>query len=173
MNELDAEWEQKVAEAHARARAAGRSDVVEYLTLRAANDMARTTGVEWLIEAFTAVAGEANRAGAGIALRRDAPHRFQVGNSTMVGTRLILSVGVRSLTVEAGWPRTPRDGIMRGGGLASAHLGHFGNRAADEDLLLVRQASGAPRWFVLGEAGARKEFAEEGLRRHVSKLLGA
>ncbi|HEX8474286.1 MAG TPA: hypothetical protein VF666_09665 [Pyrinomonadaceae bacterium] len=173
MNQLDIEWEQKMAEAQQRARAAGRSDVADYLSLRATNDMARSTGVNWLIEAFTALAGEANRAGAAIALSRSEPHRFPIGASTMVGTQLTLRSGVRALTVEAGWPRTPRDGIVRGGGLASARVGHFGNRAAGEDLLLVQNQHGAPQWFILETTGTRTELQEERLRRHLTKLIDA
>lgn len=173
MNELDAEWEQKLAEAQQRARAAGRADVADYLTLRATNDMARTTGVKWLIDAFTALAGEANRSGAGIALAREDAHRFQVGASTMVGTQLTLRVGVRALTVEAGWPRAPGDGIVRGGGLASARLGHFGDRAAGEDLLLTQTDARAPRWFVLEDDGTRTELLEARMRRHLARLLNS
>lgn len=161
-----------MAEAQRRARTAGRNDVAEYLFLRAENDMARTIGVKWLLEAFTSFAGEANRAGAAVSLSRTDEHRFPSGNSTMVGTQLTLSAGVRSLTVEAGWPRAPRDGIVRGGGLAGGRIGHFGNRAAGEDLLLVRDAQGSPQWFVLEPDGTRAPLAEERMRRHVARLLG-
>ena len=172
MSELDAEWEQRLAEAQSRARAGGRGDVADYLSLRATNDLARAAGIGWLLETFTAIAGEANRGGASITLARDEPHRFNVGNSTMVGTRLTLRLGVRALTIEAGWPRTPRDGIVRGGGLASARIGHFGDREANEEFLLVRSAeSGPPKWFALETSGARTELFEDRLRRHVARLL--
>ncbi|MET0625016.1 MAG: hypothetical protein ABW250_18865, partial [Pyrinomonadaceae bacterium] len=114
MGSFDEEYERKVAEARERARGGERGEVLEYLDLRAANDAARTRAVEWLLELFTAAAGELNRAGAGLALTRTDAHRFRVGNSWMVGARLALKRGVRQLTVEAGWPRAPRDGIVRG-----------------------------------------------------------
>ena len=172
MSELDAEWEQRLAEAQSKARAAGRGDVADYLSLRATNDMARAAGIGWLLETFAAIAGEANRGGASITLARDEPHRFNVGASTMVGTRLTLRLGVRALIIEAGWPRTPRDGIVRGGGLASARIGHFGDREAGEVLLLVRSAESAPpKWFALETSGARTELFEDRLRRHVARLL--
>lgn len=173
MEELDAEWEQKMAEARARARAAGREDLVEYLTLREVNDAARNTGVRWLLDAFTQLAGEANRRGAGIALARREGHRFAVGNSSMVGMELTLRIGVRALTIEAGWPRTPRDGIVRGGGLASARILHFGDRAATMELLLVREAEAAPRWLVLEKDGTRNALYPEHLVRHLTKLVRA
>ena len=171
MNQLDTEWEQRVRQARERASASGRSDVAEYLTLRATNDLARTTGIEWLFEAFTALAGEANRAGGGVTLAREEGHRFQFGNSTMVGARLTLRVGVRALTIEGGWPRAPRDGIVRGGGLANACVRHFGDRAASDDLLLMQRTNGAPQWTVLETNGARTPLSEDRLRHHIEKLL--
>lgn len=171
MDELETEWRRRITEAQARAREAGRGDVADYLLLRAENDAARAAGVEWLLEAFAELAGEANRRGAALTLARDEGHRFPVGQSVMVGSRLTLSAGVRRLTVEAGWPRAPRDGIVRGGGLASARVSHFGRRSADEELLLLRDAEGPPRWFVLEETGARSALAGERMRRHVEKML--
>src|SRR5215207_5107492 len=129
---FDEEYEQRMREARARARGGGRNEVLEYLDLKAANDAARTRAIEWLLETFTAAAGELNSAGAGLTLARTDAHRFRVGNSTMVGARLVLRRGVRALTVEAGWPRIPHDGIVRGGGLASAAISHFGDARAGE-----------------------------------------
>ncbi|HYH85008.1 MAG TPA: hypothetical protein VEX60_05955 [Pyrinomonadaceae bacterium] len=170
MNGFDEEYERKVAQARERASAQGRNDVVDYLTLRAANDSMRARGAEWLLGAFTSVAGEMNREGAALTLARTEAHRFRVGHSTMVGPRLTLSRGLRSLTVEAGWPRGPRDGIVRGGGLASALVGHFGNRKADEELLLL-PFEDEPRWLILEKTGARTEFFEDRVRMHLNRLL--
>ena len=171
LSELDAAWAEALLEAEKRARAAGRGDVVDYLALRAANDLARSAGINWLLETFTALAGEANRAGASINLSTQDAHRFRTGNSTMVGRSLTLRAGVRALTVEAGWPRTPRDGIVRGGGLACANINHFGDRKASEELLLVKAPQGAPQWIALGTSGARTQFVEERVRRHIMRLL--
>jgi hypothetical protein len=171
LSDFDAEYEQQLDEARQRAHTRGRDDVVEYLNLRAANDALRATGIEGLLEIFSTQAGDLNRAGAAINLARTEAHRFKVGNSTMVGTRLVFRVGLRSLTVEAGWPRGPRDGIVRGGGLASALVNHFGNRAAGEELLLVPSKEGTPRWLVLERTGERVELREERVRRHFTKLF--
>lgn len=172
VGELDAEWAQTLSEAERRARAAGRSDVGDYLALRAANDQARAAGIKWLIETFTRLAGEANRVGAGINVERDEAHRFSVGDATMIGTRLVLRVGLRALTIEAGWPRAPADGIVRGGGLANAKVSHFGNSAANDKLLLVRtDKDGAPQWLVLEPIGSRTEFLERCISNHINKLL--
>ena len=171
MSELDTEWERRVAEAATRARETGRGDVAEYLFLRAANDEARAVGVAWLIDTFRALAGEANRAGASVTASEDEAHRFRSGHSTMVGRRLTLRAGVRSVTVEAGWPRTPRDGVVRGNGLAFARLSHFGDRAAGEELLLVRAGDDAPQWVSHAEGRARSRFVEARARFHISQLL--
>src|SRR5215207_6421631 len=117
MSELDEAWAAALSEAEHIARLAGRNDVVEYLLLKNSNDLLRKAGVDWLIAGFTSLAGDANRAGASIQISNDDQHRFRIGSSTMVGPLLTLTNGVRTLYVEAGWPRTPRDGIVRGGGL--------------------------------------------------------
>lgn len=172
INDFDAEYERRLQEAQQRARAEGRSDVADYINLRVANDALRTSGIEVLLEAFTMLAGEANRLGAGINLSRQDAHRFRVGNSTMVGTQFVLRIGVRALTVEAGWPRTPLDGIVRGGGLACAQVTHFGDRAAGEELLLMPGEGRVPRWLIIERTGTRVPLSEDRLRRHFTKLIG-
>ena len=171
MSGFNEDYEQRMHEARERARGVGRGDVLEYLDLKAANDAARMRAIEWLLETFTAAAGELNRAGAGLTLARTDAHRFRVGNSTMVGARLVLRRGVRALTVEAGWPRSPRDGIVRGGGLASATINHFGDARAGSELLLLPDAHTDARWFVIEKTGARTELQPERLRLHFTRLF--
>lgn len=161
-----------MAEAQRRASAAGRNDVAEYLSLRNANDLARSVSIEWLFTTFQTLAGEANRAGASVRITQADAHRFAVGNATMVGRLLTLHLGVRQLIIEAGWPRSPRDGFVRGGGLASARIKHFGQRAADEELLLVRAQDGAPVWFILEKTEGRIALSESRVRHHINKFLG-
>ena len=172
MSELDEAWAQAVAEAERRARQSGHGDVAEYLRLRASNDLARKAGIDWLLNSFTVMAGEANRNGASIQLVRADAHRFRVGHATMVGTLLTFRAGVRQLSIEAGWPRTPSDGFVRGGGLACGNIRHFGLRGADEELLLVRQGTNAPQWVVLEQTGGRSPLIEARMRRHLEKFLG-
>lgn len=172
MDELDLEWSRRLTEAEERARAAGRAEVASYLALRAANDLARTAGLSWLLDTFSALADEALLAGANLTFTLEDRHHFSLGRSTMVGRSLTLRAGVRSLTIEAGWPRTPRDGIVPGGGLARARLRHFGSRELDEELLLTHaREDSAPQWVSLRDDGARTAFDEEGARRHLAKLL--
>ena len=94
-----------------------------------------------------------------------------LGHATMVGNKLILRCGVRALTIESGWPRTPRDGFIRGGGLARANLKHFGRKQSDTELLLERSSDGAPRWLVIEKSGTQISLTENHLREHISILL--
>ncbi|HZM98388.1 MAG TPA: hypothetical protein VFB70_03295 [Pyrinomonadaceae bacterium] len=168
MGELDEAWAAALSEAEQRARLAGRGDVAEYLALRNSNDLLRKAGVDWLVAGFTTLAGDANRAGASIQISTKEGHRFAVGTSTMVGHLLTLINGVRTLYVEAGWPRTPRDGFIRGGGLASANIRHMGIKLADEELLLAKSATGAPTWKSVRK---KHSLHESDIRRHITILL--
>jgi len=171
MSELDEAWEVALAEATRRARGAGRADIARYLDLRSKNDLLRRTAIDWLIATLTSLAGEANRQGAAIQMERQDPHRFRRGSSTMVGNQLTLRRGVRALSLETGWPRTPGDGFVRGDGLACANLKHFGRPRSNAELLLARSARGLPQWLVIEKTGNQTPLSEADIRRHFSMLL--
>jgi len=171
VSELDEAWELALADAEQRARAAGRRDIVDYVALRKQNDLLRRAAVDWLVTTLTTLAAKANRAGAGIQIEQKDGHRFRVGNATMVGNRVMFRRGVRALTFETGWPRTPRDGFVRGGGLACANLKHLGRPRANAELLLVRSPSDAPQWFLLEKAGPKSLLTEARIREHFSVLI--
>jgi len=168
MGELDEAWAAALSEAERKARLAGRTEVVEYLALKNSNDLLRTAGVDWLLTEFTVLAGEANRAGASIQIAKQEGHRFAAGTSTMVGHLLTLTNGLRTLYVEAGWPRTPRDGVVRGGGLAAANIRHLGIRKANAELLLARAHTGGPIWRSIEN---NYLLLEADIRRHLYILL--
>ena len=169
MSELDEAWAAALVEAEQKARLSGRHDLAEYLSLRNSNDLLRKAGVDWLVASFTRLAGEANRAGASVQIRNEDGHRFYIGTSTMVGRLVILTNGVRRLFVEAGWPRVPRDGVVRGGGLASANIRHLGIRSAGEELLLSKSNTGVPQWLSLTRK--RHVFHESDMHPHLAILL--
>jgi hypothetical protein len=171
MSELDEAWELALAEAKRRAHATGRADIAQYLALRAQNDLLRRTAVDWLVDTLTAFAADANRRGAAIQIEFSDAHHFRVGQATMVGTKVTLRHGVRTLTIESGWPRTPRDGIVRGNGLACANLKHLGRAGRDAHLLLARSSSGAPQWLIIERTESRTPLSEDHLRDHISALL--
>lgn len=171
MSELEEAWSNVLAEAEARARAAGRTDISEYLRLRTSNDLVRNTARQWLFTMFENIAGELNRRGRSIQISKEDHYRFKLGNAVMVGTRLNLKHGVRELRVEVGWPRTPHDGFIRGGGLAAGNLSHMGLRSQSEHLRLIVDPEGVPRWIVEDKRGAHHEIHESDLRKHVSILI--
>ncbi len=170
LSELEEAWESALAEAKERARAAGRTDVAEYLALRANNDLLRRAATEWLIDTVTAIAAVRNRQGAAIKTELADAHQFRVGHATMVGSRLTLHSGVRALTIECGWPRAPGHGIVRGNGLACGNIKHLGRPRENAQLLLVRSKSGAPQWFILKKDDSRALFTEADAHAHLEIL---
>jgi hypothetical protein len=175
LSELEEVWAQALADAEARARAAGRSDISQYLALRSSNDLIRTTAGNWLLGLFTSAAGVANRAGAGIQISTEAAYRFKVGNASMVGPQLRLGKGERLLTIAVGWPRVPRDGFISGGGLACGDIKHRGLEDANEVLRLVLRSDGVPSWIVGRNLELSKEASElhpANVQHHLAILLG-
>ncbi len=170
MSELDEAWTLGLAEAASRARAAGRTDIADYLALRKSNDLIRQIARDWLLGVFASTAGEANRAGAAIKISKEEQHRFKVGNAGMVGSSLSLECGVRRLLVEVGWPRTPRDGFIQGGGLARGHIKHIGIQTANEELRLVLNSAGTPTWIAQFKQNTPRELHETDVRDHVAIL---
>lgn len=169
MGELDEAWAAALSEAEQRARLTGRRDIADYLSLRNSNDLIRQAGVNWLIGVFTTLAGDANRVGASIQISKKEGHRFPIGTATMVGQLLTLTSGVRVLTIEAGWPRTPRDGFVRGSGLACANIRHMGIKSASDELLLSKSPTGAPSWK--SQLRKRLSIHESDIRRHIAILI--
>jgi hypothetical protein len=145
------------------------------LQLREAKDAARRIGIEWLFATFLEVAAEANRRGLSLATEKSDAHSFPVGAATMQGEKIRISFGVRALTVEAGFPRTPSDGFVRGGGLAAARITHFGIAKANADLLLIRanlNSKDAPNWFTINDQNLRQQFSTAHLKNHFAVFLG-
>jgi hypothetical protein len=176
VSEMDEAWALALAKAEAHARAAGRTDISDYLALRSSNDLIRKTAGKWLLGMFAKAAGEANRAGASVKISTEDAHRFKVGNASMVGSLLSLGSGVRMLLVEVGWPRLPQDGFIRGGGLAWSNIKHLGIKRANEELRLVLASNGTPSWVFQGKHGKRVEtleIHEANVRNHVAILLDA
>lgn len=174
MNELDEFWANSLAEAAQKARAQGRADVADYLALKATNDELRAASSRWLFASLLEIAHETMRArGLNIIIENENPHRFELNRATMVGSLLRFKFGVRALTAEAGWTRTPHDGFMRGGALAAARLAHFGQTKHNAELALVRlKDSAAPQWFAIDVHGEKRGvFDSNELRRHFSLFL--
>ena len=171
MSELEEAWEVALAAAKQRARGAGRADISRYLDLRSKNDLVRRTAIDWLTATLTSLAGEANRRGAGIQIERHESHSFRRGSATMVGSQLTLRRGVRTLSLETGWPRKPGDGFVRGDGLACANIKHFGRPRSNAELLLARSPNGLPQWLTIEKTEGKTPLTEAQIRHHLSVLL--
>ena len=152
------------------AAAGGNSDAAEYLKLKAQNDAVREAGVRWLFESLIAIATDRPHALSGVAVERIEPHNFAYEHSNIAGSLIRIRYGVRCLTLEAGWTRTPADGFMRGGSLAIARIVHFGMPRNNSDLMLVRSADSAV-WNEVTAAGDPMLFDSERLQRHFDVFL--
>ena len=168
MNELDEIWSQKLNAAIAQAQTTGRKDVADYLTLRAVNDELRQTSLQWLLDSLTEIAAFFNRT---VNIETENRHRFNLENSTLHGAQISFRQGVRCLTLEAGWTRTPADGFMRGGALALGRLTHFGISKHNVELFLVLEKD-SPRWFAADKEGKRTAFDSRHLNEHFQIFLG-
>lgn len=151
-----------------RARDGGRHDVADYLSLKARNDAMRQTGVVWIFDTLIEIAGNANRSHAAISIEREEPHNFEFRGANMAGSLLRLRQGVRCLTVEAGWTRTPADGFMRGGALAFARIAHFGMPKQNAELALML-ANEIPEWRI---AQSSESIDSAALRSHFRVFIG-
>lgn len=172
MNELDEVWSEMLASAIANAEASGRRDVADYLSLKAANDTIRQAGVKWLMDSAIELATDASRQKPSIVIETESPYTFAFKGANLVGSLLRVRQGVRCLTIEAGWTRTPNDGFMRGGALAFARITHFGMAKAGADLMLARPGD-APHWFAMPGDETRVQIDSSNIRDHFQIFLGS
>jgi len=179
MNELDKNWAQRINEATAKAQAAGQSDVAEYLRLKATNDSIRAAGVKWLFDSMFEIASNLNRnnlqissqISSQIIIENESSHRFRSGNAALSGSLARFRQGVRCLSVEAGWTRTPNDGFMRGNVLARARIIHFGIARHNAELVLVGGEKDSADWFAVNKIGERVLLNEKYLNEHFQNFL--
>lgn len=167
MMELDEIWAQKLEDALAAARASGRQDVAEYLALKAANDAVRQIGVQWLFGAMLEIAAP----NPFIKVENETAHRFKFANAQMVGYLLRFRQGIRCLTLEAGWTRTPNDGFMRNNALAAARFTHFGMAKQNADLILLKNGD-VLNWFLIDDYGSKKLFDSTHIFDHFRIFTG-
>ena len=168
MSDLDTFWSQMIDNAIENANADGREHVADFLRLRAKNDAIRHAGANWLLEAFITTGMTPELISRGLTVERTDSHQFKHGNSSLVGSQLRFQLGVRCLSVEVGWTRTPSDGIMRGGALAFAHVSHFGMISENEHFALILEEP-RPRWRHSQTGASLNEIT---LDRHLVTLVG-
>lgn len=172
MEELDRVWTNLLTEMIVRAQAAGDGDVADYLKLKSTNDFLRSTSVQWLFESIAEIASEANRRYANLIFEKADPHEFKIGNSNLVGWLIRFRQGVRCLSIEAGWTRSPSDGFMRNNALAVGRVVHFGLPKQNANLILLK-IENAPVWFAVDGNGKRAEFHSSHLQHHFKIFLNA
>jgi hypothetical protein len=160
MNDLEKALPASVSDAIAKARDAGRTDVAEFLALRASNDLIRTAAIGWLFDAVIEVASRAQASYPMLLIDRVEPHYFRLRGAELTGLLLEIRLGIRRLTVEAGWTRGPDDGFMRGGALAMAKFTHFGLPSQNIELLLLK-GEDSPAWHLAGVAEGTAIFQAE------------
>jgi hypothetical protein len=170
MTDLDDVWTSILASAANNAGPVHR-DVADFLSLRASNDQIRQAAVTWLFDGLTQIAAEANRRNIPVSVERVESHRFDHRGANIVGSLLRVRQGVRSLSLEAGWTRSPGDGFMRGGAMAIARISHFGMKEAGADLILIRH-EGTPIWCSIDRSENRIEFRLHDLMQHFATFIG-
>lgn len=170
MESLDELWEEMIASATANPREIKRESLTDFIAVKTANDAIREAAVSQLIAAFETAVRSANDKGAGIGIEKLSPHRFQIERMNLAGSVIKLRLGVRCLTVEAGWTRTPSDGFMRGNALAVARFTHFGFARENAQLHLLKFES-EPRWFFVENDGLRRSFEISDLVAHLRILV--
>lgn len=171
MNELDEAWSEMLARAAVDRAVSEGGDVADYLALKAANDTIRQTSIGWLLDCVLELASQADSLNAPFTIERNDNHTFRQGSSNLVGTVLRVRQGVRCISIEAGWTRTPGDGFMRGGALAIARITHFGMAKSNAELMLMRLGD-APAWFEVLSERERGEFGARHLVEHFRIFLG-
>lgn len=169
MDELDEMWPELLANAIAKANDSGRGDVADFLALRASNDLIRNTAVKWLLDSMIEVASRAQAEFPNLKIEREHPYSFRHRGADLTGSLLELRLGVRCLTIEAGWTRLPKDGFMRGGALAFARIAHFGMPKAGACLSLLKTESGAA--WTIDEDDTRPVFETADVIGHFSLFL--
>jgi hypothetical protein len=170
MNELNDIWEQMLENAITKAEISGKSDVAEYLKLKATNDAIRSQSSKWLFETMLEIAHKIMQKGINIKIENENPHSFEMNKANVVGSLLRFQLGLRCLTIEIGWTRTPGDGFMRGNALAYGKISHFGMAKKNMELNLAKTDE-IPRWFLVKDE-KREVLLLEHLLEHFNTFLG-
>lgn len=169
VNEFEKIWSNLLLNAADGARQSGRTDLVNYLDLRIANDKLRQISVAWLLDSFTDALKETEFSSFRLKTTRVEPHNFEFRRANIVGAQVQISHGIRCISIEAGWTRTPKDGFIRGGALAIGRIKHFGKNSNNAELALIK--SEIPEWHVNHKTGAFDIFRLDHIRQHLRVLV--
>lgn len=170
MTDTDDLFEQFLAAATLHAPVVRNSSLAGFIALKTANDALRTIHSKRFFDLLTSAAAHAAGKGVAIDVEHADGHRFKIEKMTLAGEVYRFRHGIRCLTAEAGWTRTPSDGFMRGNALAVARLSHFGYARETEELHLLKFED-EPRWFRVAKDATRISFEPEDVVRHFRLLL--
>jgi len=171
MDELDEVWEHLIAEAARQPQEIAQAGLAEFIAVKTANDQIREMHMRRLLDTIRRAAEHANLKNARITIENTDSHIFKLDRMQLRGSLLKLRQGIRCLTIEAGWTRTPADGFMRGNALAVAQISHFGIARENAELHLLKFEDHY-QWFTVGKNSLRTSFEVEDLIRHLQIFLG-
>ncbi|HKX28751.1 MAG TPA: hypothetical protein VJ302_13715 [Blastocatellia bacterium] len=152
----------------------------DYFALKAANDLLRERGKQWLWDLCDLLASEINQ---GLIERERQPAlqvarqdwQFKVENATMIGERMGLRYRTRTLIIEVGWPRLPEHGFVPDGGLARTRIGLSQNIMLEArtiaEFILRREGDGEPEWYLISNKRLGERVAESHLREYLNLVM--
>lgn len=155
--------------------------LAEYLALRAANDRLRESGSAWLRESIERICNTINTSRPedqqSIQLGRQ-EWQFTVEEATMVGERIGLRHGYRTLLIEIGWPRLPEHGFVPDNGLARGQIGMSQNTMLDPQtltgIILKRNpqtSSSTPLWHLIANKKLGENLTEPILKKYIDLIF--
>jgi hypothetical protein len=142
----------------------------DYVSLRAANDLVREKGKEWVFDSLSALCLEA---GPETQIARQ-PWQFEVGRSVMVGERFGIRNRGRTLVVEIGWPREPVHGFVPDQGLARGRISLSASpmlSPRNREEIILKGMGNDGRWYSIDKGKLGSEVTVESLREHVRTML--
>lgn len=167
MDEFEQKWLEMLEKAKERAQREENLTLLEYFELKSANEKLRLEASKALLEMFFYAARSKSLEGFNLKFNTKSGHQFEMRQARLTGFCLDISFGIRKLTIEIGWTRTPKDGFMRQGALAYSRISHFGRPEHNKELLLLNRNE--PRWFFANDL--QKLFEESDAVKHLNILL--
>jgi hypothetical protein len=170
VNDFDEIRKELITEAAITPNALAGEELFDFIAVRTANDKIRRNAINQLFSTMQEIAKHANRKNANIIIQSTEPHHFSIGQMNLSGAMMRFRRGIRCMTVEAGWTRTPKDGFMRGNALAIAKISHFGMTHENVELHLIKFEN-RPHWFKVDDEQMRISFELEDLIGHFQIFL--
>lgn len=167
------------------------TDYPELEKLKAANEVLREEGKEWLLTTLETICNEINQASTPLPASPQGPPvpiaeptlqvgnqdwQFEVGQNVLVGERLGIRHKGQTLLIEVGWPRLPEHGVVPDLGLARARVSFSQNIMIDAQVIseftLRRSKDDSDvSWHEFADHKMGEELTVEKLRAYVQRVL--